>query len=465
MSLVPHAGSVIANTALQVVKNYAKREAIKAVTKRVMAAGTTAPRRGPRSPPKTPKPAVKHSPDNDVEMDSPQSKNVSHMTKVGRAPQKSIKKRMKKYGRGRKFGRRKAPSKAYKRRSGHRRSRPRHTPFTKVGYQTKSIVTGSISDADCVYLGHSSCNLATFWDCIGQSLIKKYFIDRKVAFNSWDDVPPNQFLITLTTQLLPSTALVTTTFTSTAGNSYLTVGQGLTALLVAKSIGGSRFLNIRFEDTAASIDKTVQPTIYDLIKMEFSFTNTSELSFQNESPSKSAGLLGSTEAIDAVVLEGYHYCGSGNGTTYQDVNRFSGVHLFTNLFGDYGSGVIQKTASEDSTLAFNEPPFKSKFDNVRSAKKFIVNPGIIVKEKIHSRMSGTLYNLCRRLDMNGVIDSRRHNAGKFQFWGLKRAVDTPSYLCTLQYEIMNFSQCAVTKVVIPNTMLKVFPTYAVPVLP
>lgn len=320
----------------------------------------------------------------------------------------------------------------------------------KTGYVETKEVYGKVDDADCVYVGQSTFDVASLAKVISCAILRKLF--KKAGINVtnplgelnlyWND-NADGFYINFQVRdsdgvifTLPSSAGYVTvdgdTLESVAQNSTLIarVGDRLRAV-DSGNRGDFERISLYSSDRNGVSTNTRLAAELDLRNEIIDIMISATLTVQNRT--KSDG--GSTEItqIDNQPLSGYLY--EFTGAVPQSKQYDMGVLNRMRPGGVF----LEQSVDLSPALLFKEPPVPKTFSNCIKATRVALQPGDLQKTYISVSYRGYFNNIMQKMkatmkDNNSSVV--QYAAGKCQLFALEERLNTGSAnLITVTYEI------------------------------
>jgi len=321
--------------------------------------------------------------------------------------------------------------------------------FARHGITDTVEVSGTVSDADCVYIGHSSFSPHRLLEAAVSSLLRKMYrqaigydvssVDEYIPYKNgnsdghsihvwwrgsdgnvaheYHSIPVNQSLQTL---------------------SYSAIGN----IFKRADESDYHLLRMSILDNETNLCRAT----LDLTKVTFDFMYKSELKIQNVSIANAA----SDEADDVnnvpLVGRNYEFKNWYPGTNGQG----TGAVLASNLLDavNQETGVVLSRASNLPGFGWREPPPSKVFDGVVKSEKIRIQPGTIKSDWLIGRGSMTLDKFLKGLRFDyitgtpaqqGAVRSRRVNIGRHSLVALEKVISINGTLpIKVFYEVNHF---------------------------
>lgn len=303
-------------------------------------------------------------------------------------------------------------------RKGYRRYKKRYTA-TRKGLLATFETGGIITDTDCVYIGHSTMPPNRIQYMMLHAIVKAVFNNMGIYPQSVD--------LALTNTIIDDVFRLVIRANDEAGTVETNIDFTFLSVVSPETIVNALMNKVAFQDAtnqvvfvraeyfphAANTDLPYKKII--LTNAKLVINAKSSLKIQNRSIGE-AGDEESTE-VDNCPLTGKCYSGYGNGTQY--VNHNSAL---TPFIAHKTYGVLAKFSENEST---DEPPIPQHFSNVRGSSKVKLDPGEIKTTTLVSKGVYPFYRLGYSLfgDVSsGVVQYKKTNLGKFEFFGLERMI-------------------------------------------
>jgi len=311
------------------------------------------------------------------------------------------------------------------------------------GYVVAQEVYGSTSDADCVYVGHSTYNSDAIGNAIASAVLRRLL--RKIGFDPDEpsqEIPFNSYNDSSGFELrwnhISADGSITAEVYAIPNNTTL-------ATLVTASGFGTRvterfnkddgFTRYDFDRIALySLDGTTGRLAAEInLKREhIEVEVVSTLTVQNRTK-PATGTATTTDAVDNQPLKGILYsCNSGVPTIATMGN--SGLEQ-SNINGV----ILQQAVDLSPATYFREPPPAKLFTNCKRSVRVAMEPGDIKRTSLHWRVSG-MFNTVIETKMTNIASTTgtiqvRKAPGKCEFMALEERLETgSSNLITISYE-------------------------------
>jgi len=330
------------------------------------------------------------------------------------------------------------------------------------GYHTTSEVYGSVSDADCVYISHSTLVTEPIIIGIMGALMRKLFKKAGISISAGEQILPtvdpitsgkfelrysvygvadagisNYSYILLSTDTIDS--IVNTTSTPTG---FRVMRDHLNDMLRGSSNAFPWILALyALTPGPSGIDVPRVVASIDLSDEHFNINVQSKLVVQNRTAGADAlsGQIGELDRLDNQPLKGYNYIFSHGeprlrwtkvpGTPYGGT---SSQFLFGNVLQSNGMRLIRASELQAEDKDFKEPPVPKYFQNCTKSSKIILQPGTMKTGFIKYTYKGTFHNLQKKLSHYVItlpastINVSVNSLGRCQMISLEELLKTPT---------------------------------------
>jgi len=297
--------------------------------------------------------------------------------------------------------------------------------YMRKGVLKTQEYTGTVSAADCCYLGHSTKMQQQELYMLSYAIIKHLYTSAGHAVTNFDEATPYQlperislyYYGNATTTTVSSTNIVVA-----AGDTFSVVGNALRDFFVGQFNSGVSALSMLRIVLAQNYDTAGVPTwsdvhSLDLTSCKLHFYSKSTLKLQNRSTNQTDK---DADNVDNIPLNGKSYNGKGNGAIIKG-NRIAPYKPFiANEF----SGVIEGIEDVGSLL---EPPDGTQFQGVKKVGKVHLNPGEIKTSNLEGEWTISLnlwLSLAQRVGAGFELQLYRlHNKGEYWFSAFEKMIN------------------------------------------
>lgn len=261
--------------------------------------------------------------------------------------------------------------------SGKRIKRGSRKAKRNYGITATVEVGGTLTDANAIYVGHSSLPgyqvLLTMVQSLVKTLVlKTYNIEIRNIVDNWSEflIPKIEILYYTSAS---SAILGSISVTPINTDTYYATCVSLTGLICTQILAQPQTVWKFMRFYTIPVGNTPVPCELDL---EFTKVNVyvkSSLKVQN----RSVTVVGNQEAddVDNVPLYGKSYTGRGTGLLIRDTQRQNNT---SNSFGsDVRHGLMAYVAATDLSQSLREPPVGTIFANAKRSGKVKLEPGSI----------------------------------------------------------------------------------------
>lgn len=265
----------------------------------------------------------------------------------------------------------------------------------RSGAISKYETGGTISDPNCVYIGHSTCFVDEIVKQFARCVIKELMQQQGKGFAMWQETYPlltNDYLhfdyyqdASTTTIITPGATLIT------PGDSFFNIANALVSVIqTAFSQPDAHVLRrIWWTTVSATGNRVAQVNCKDF-KMDYNIAST--LTLQNITLAGSvADPDDNRNAISNNPVQGYQYSAKGN--TFIPRARLSGDVSYLPFRPAYNKGSFTNTAAASIPEVLVEPPTGSFFKRCTRSGKVKILPGEMKKSMIYTSKKMSVENL------------------------------------------------------------------------
>lgn len=307
-------------------------------------------------------------------------------------------------------------------------------PYASKGFRHTVEIHGTVSDPDCVYVGHSTFSGIQTLELLSQVLLRKLFAKAGVQIRDihepirgYQANTSSMWRIVITrVNKEDGTVDTSVQHTTPAGadeSIYLMVGDqqagvvgsftGLYNVLYDAALGGNGadVRNVRIPTSIALYQEEENITQFFQFRAELKLDNEhvnimtkSELKIQNRSVSASGGTT--TESVDANPLMGklYHFNGGAPRARVPYVNFIESV---PDMSGVITTRAAQLTATGAQYMS--EPPGGKAFWNCKSIAKIGLQPGQIRYDSISFKRKMQIHKFLKAMNLGSGPSQRQIN--------------------------------------------------------
>lgn len=309
--------------------------------------------------------------------------------------------------------------------------------FLKKGAVTKRESSISLTDADCVYVGHAAASPQLFIDTIFRAWVRKIMALEGIHFNNFEELLPTaiSFWVEFRDGLLNSVANTSGSKTSiAAGQTFNTFADGLRNHLVVQTGATDQYmdfltLHIEYVDSGST---TFTTKTYKISDFYFKVVANSNMQVQNRSAA--SGAADETSALDISnnPLRGKVYNGVTNICPWRFNNDAVAPTPFIRFTHDTGvCGVQANDANFTAQMSslVKKPVPRASLRNCLKNSYVQLAPGEIKRSHCTYTWSGNINQLVNRC----IIYFKKLNAGteadaywpltKNLFYGLEKLCD------------------------------------------
>lgn len=300
---------------------------------------------------------------------------------------------------------------------------PMITKCAKKGFAGTIEQGGSISDAHCVYIGHSTCATATMAFSGAIALLRAALSSIDLDVQSPDDNLPLTGTWTIRIQYVNPTDATAEVYTTTmsSANSLNQIGRTLAVEFARRANIAPIASGFRWKANSLTLTDGNGAIMLsrDLSKTTITFYGSSSLKVQNASHVVTTGDEDDNSADDVnnVPLVGKGYYGNGAGMYWR--SRWYGTDGTSNAAAIAGHGTLLEAqynfygnaehgliaAKAGDALVLQEPPLKSHFANVtKTTGGQMIQPGMIKSSTLTTTKTLTFNKFWESLRITPVTE-------------------------------------------------------------
>lgn len=320
--------------------------------------------------------------------------------------------------------------------------------FAGKGVMRTVETYGTVTDADCIYVGHSTYNLGDLAKTICQAVIRKLLVKAGYALNSVNQVIPVnggaggvggvfEWTVSSPTGVETPTAY-SLVATSTINSTSTLSGFENSVLGYLSGDSANMHTSVRFLQFIG-VEGTRCEAQLNLLEEILTVMCSSNLSVQNRTR-PATGTSTTTEAVDNQPLKGRLYRFAGGVPKLMPTAAIVGTAGPSPLTRVDGTGVILARASEFPVpTEWREPPLPKIWSNSVAGSNVNLQPGNIKKTYIRSYWKGYFNNILYKLRVVDATVATRvtyvQSPGKCEILALEEALNSGSTnLITVTYE-------------------------------
>jgi len=301
----------------------------------------------------------------------------------------------------------------------------------RQGVHTCVETIQKVQDINALYVGHTNYPQATILDVVARAITKEMWTKEGLVPFTDDSLGPGvttsytmTYYTSPTDTALDALSSIILPSSSTFATHWVEVAILLKNLITLGDIR-IKWQQFRWESTPGATAYVFKHQC-NAATSYLTFDHISEFAVQNSTPNATGGVTGAnTDVNNANPLTVTKYFGKGNGT--EMVVRspaLVGPPVYTSFVGSPGSGQIAVLASQVVGRHLEEPPDAKVFTGTKMAKKFVLQPGAILKSTIKSTYRQSLHAYMNSFGGNPVSTQQRVTKGKFEFFGMEKVVTT-----------------------------------------
>lgn len=294
---------------------------------------------------------------------------------------------------------------------------------------------GTLSDPQCVYIGHCTTPFNRVVDLVAACIVRELYRQKGEVFTNWDN-PSNAVPLQVRIQYSYYTDYATSTQTTVTlaiggAATYLAIAEQVSNSLVANNTGEKMILRdflLQTDGTPGAGNWELDASI-SMKQFYLYFDMYSKLSVQNRTLAGTTTVDDEDELAGDITnnpLVGRQYTGFGNG--WIPAHRETGLANWNEGFVcDGTNGILNRRAQDVGTTQFNKPPSAYAFDIVPKTSIARIMPGQIkvsvLKYKKNMSINGWLAKYSEEINQANL--SNVHTTfGNCVMFGLEKQLDS-----------------------------------------
>lgn len=338
--------------------------------------------------------------------------------------------------------------------------------YSKSGFVYDQTIGGVVTDANCVYIGHTSypCDRTLYIMCC--AFIRALLRNVNIDIESMDSVIPTMISFNnMRVEWIDGTNTTVGQDFSLVGNPSVFALAGSLYDMFRQAIANNarRYYQRVILTTGVGETSGQLYAQFNLAATKVNICNSSYIKIQNNTQD-GTNTSPDAENVNAVPLEGFSYFGKGNFTGIKDyILKFAaGDATQTNpleITAEPSIGVMTLRAPNSpynsgiaSPKEYENPPIARTMKNCTGSAFNVLEPGVIKTDKLMTKVNCTLNQFLQSNYINGYASNNtleagqfnRSKRGHFKLFALeKKLFSSTADKCSVRYEVNQFLRSSV----------------------